>query len=460
MIADLLQVHVDDEVPIPTSARKAQDSFCGALKDKSVVPTKLNPQTLFERENPKVKLMCDLNKIMVGHREFSFEEIRRQCYEKSGRSIKLAPPEILPITPISSAALLNVRSKEKNAKNRTPSDTAAIQKVKTPKRVAKPPPLKPNEKWHCDIDALYPESRELTFEQLRAQYYATRISARAAVEPEIVPVEVPPVVEAQPEPVPVPVRVVIQEDAPVVKKNVPATCEIAVQTDIFGLDFDIQLVPRKKATTPPSRKTPSPPPAAEQNSGVGGGGSSPTVNTKQALSSVKSWFNSSRLVPEAKPEPKPAKKSLFAIFKDPSVVDVLDERAAPGPKPFTVFCEPEAAAGPPVQAKKFTIMDENVPVDQENAVSHVPVPKVRRPLAAIVPLPTCPENPVPVEEDVEENFKENVPPINHVQETVKRQLSGVLVPSVDIPCDPVGLVEEDIDEEQAGSAVPVITPSL
>ena len=81
-------MHVDD-VPLPPSARKAADGFSGALKDKSVVTTKLNPQTLFERENPKVKLMCDLNKIVVGHREFSFEEIRRQCLEKAGRYMRL-----------------------------------------------------------------------------------------------------------------------------------------------------------------------------------------------------------------------------------------------------------------------------------------------------------------------------------------------------------------------------------
>ena len=103
-------MHVDD-VPLPPSARKAADGFSGALKDKSVVTTKLNPQTLFERENPKVKLMCDLNKIVVGHREFSFEEIRRQCLEKAGRYMKAVIVAETPVTPVSSAARLNVRSR-------------------------------------------------------------------------------------------------------------------------------------------------------------------------------------------------------------------------------------------------------------------------------------------------------------------------------------------------------------
>ena len=48
----------------------------------------VSAHSLFKRENPKVKLMCDLNKIVVGHREFSFEEIRRQCLEKAGRYMR------------------------------------------------------------------------------------------------------------------------------------------------------------------------------------------------------------------------------------------------------------------------------------------------------------------------------------------------------------------------------------
>lgn len=452
---------MDDDIPLPSSQRKATDGFSGALKDKSAAPTKLNPQTLFERENPKVKLMCDLNKITVGHREFSFEEIRRQCYERSGRYPTVAAAQTeTPVTPISSAALLNVRSKEKNLKNRTPSDVSAITpKVKTPKIVAPPPPLKPNEKWHCDIEALYPGGRELSFEQLRAQYYAARAAASKPTVPQSPVPEAPPVEvqisalalsEQNPALPSDPIPTLPSNPIPTLpcepKKDAPTTREISVQTDLFGLDFDIQLVPRRRVASPPC-KVPSPRPV-EQNSPAGGSGSSPTVNTKQALSSVKSWFNASVLLPEPRTEPKPARKSLFSIFKDPSMVDVPDESAPVSktalPKPFAVFTEPEEAA---VQPKRFTIMDENAPFDQENAVSHAPsVPKVRKPLSAIVSImPTCQENPIP-EED---NFKENVPPASHVQEpVVKRQLSGILVPSVDIPCDPAGLVEEDMMEEE------------
>ena len=72
----MLQVHVDEEVLVQAH-RKADFSL--ALRDKPVAIPKLNPQTLFENENPKVRLMCDLNKIYVANREFSYEEIRRQC---------------------------------------------------------------------------------------------------------------------------------------------------------------------------------------------------------------------------------------------------------------------------------------------------------------------------------------------------------------------------------------------
>ena len=446
------QVHVDDEIVLPSSQRKATDGFSVALKDKSVVTTKLNPQTLFERENPKVRLMCDLNKIMVGHREFSFEEIRRQCYDRSGRyPNKIAPTET-PVTPISSAALLNVRSKEKSLKSRTPSDVSAITpKAKTPKAVAPPPPLKPNEKWHCDIEALYPGGQEWSFEQLRAQHYAARAAKKLDVpQPPLVVSEIS---SSEVPIVALPKPTVTLPSEP--KKDAPTTREISVQTDLFGLDFDIQLVPRQKVSNPIPR-TPSPPPAAlEKGSPTNGSGSgsSPTVNTKQALSNVKSWFNESRLLPEPKAESNPSRKSLFNIFKDPSMVDVPDQRvpAQSAPfKPFTVFTEPEEEVAVPLQPKRFAIMDENAPPDQENGVLHAPaVPKARKPLSAIVPMPICQENPIQEEENVEDNFKENVPPASHVQEpVVKRQLSGILVPSVDIPCDPAGLVEEDMNTEE------------
>lgn len=443
-------MHLDDGIPLPSSQRKAADGFSGALKDKAVVMTKLNPQTLFERENPKVRLMCDLNKIMVGHREFSFEEIRRQCYERSGCYSNNNAPTEKPVTPISSSALLNVRSKEKGLKNRTPSDIAAvvIQKTRSPKIIGPPPPLKPNEKWQCDINAMYHDGQEWSFEQLRAQYYAVRVAVKPCEPtpptfPECPPVELKIASLCLSEPIiPVPPQ-----------KLKPPTREIAIQTDLFGLDFDIQLVPRLIIS-----QTPSPRQAPEQNSAVASvGGSSPTVNTKQALSSVKSWFNASVLLPEPKADPKPVKKSIFSIFKDPSVLDVPDERShAPAvvPKPFTVFIEPEVVAAAPLQTKRFAIMDENVPTDQENVASFAPsMPKVRKPLSAIIPLPTCQE---PEEENVQDDFKENVPPSAHVQEIVKRQLSGILVPSVDIPCDPVGLVEDDMnmDEEDQEAMAP------
>lgn len=449
------QVHLDDGVPLPSSQRKAADGFSGALKDKAVIPTKLNPQTLFERENPKVRLMCDLNKMMVGHREFSFEEIRRQCYERSGRySNKTAPTET-PVTPVSATALLNVRSKEKGLKNRTPSDVAevVIQKAKTPKKIGPPPPLKPNEKWQCDINAMYEDGKEWSFEQLRAQYYAARVPVR--------PVE--PTPPSLPENPPVELKIAslsLSEPTATVpsQKREPTTCEVAVQTDLFGLDFDIQLVPRQVVS-----KTPSPRQVSEQNSGVGVSGSSPTVNTKQALSSVKSWFNASVLLPETKAEPKPIKKSLFSIFKDPSVVDVPDESSHVPPvvpKPFTVFVEPEIMAAAPLQTKRIAVMDENAPANQENVASSAPsMPKMRKPLSAIVPLPPCQEA---EEEKVQDDFKENVPPSTHVQEIAKRQLSGILVPSIDIPCDPVGLVEDDMntEEEEQGVIAPIAHPNV
>lgn len=471
---------------MPSSHRKGTDSFSAALKDKTVAPPKLNPQTLFERENPKVRLMCDLNKIMVGHREFSFEEIRRQCYERLGRFPSKSPSKETPVTPISSAALLNVRSKEKGLKNRTPSDAAvAVPKVKTPKVISAPPPLKPNEKWHCDIGALYPEGRELSFEQLRALKYAAKVEVRQQQSP-------PKEAEVKNDQVefkaPIPVITEPEVIAPALKEE-PKTREIAVQTDLFGLEFDIVLVPRQQVvSSPPKQEVPkalSPTPPPTEQSGSGSGGSSPTVNTKQALSSVKSWFNSSVLVPESKVlEAKPAKKSLFAVYKDPSMVDVPDDKAQPASKPFAIFSEPEPVASKPftvfaepetpkpfaifaepengsavAQPKRFTVMDENV-VDQENAISRAPVVKARKPLAAIVPLPTCPEIPSSDEEKSPDNFKENVPPTTYVQETVKRQLSGILVPSVDIPCDPAGLVEDEAADEEVAAAPSTVSRAL
>ena len=148
------------------------------------------------------------------------------------------------------------------------------------------------------------------------------------------------------------------------------------------------------------------------------------------------------------------------------MVDVPDE---PAPiqsalsKPFTVFSDIKEEVVVPLQPKLFAIMDENAPLDQENVVSRGLPTKVRKPLSAIVPTPSCQENPVQ-EEQVEDNFKENVPPASHVQEpVVKRQLSGILVPSIDVLCDPAGLVEEDMNTEEVEQGVhvrPSLAPSV
>ena len=64
-----------------------------ALRDKDVAPSKWNPQSLLTNgtavvgsaggQGSKERLMCDLTKLYVSKKEFSFEEIRRQCYERS-----------------------------------------------------------------------------------------------------------------------------------------------------------------------------------------------------------------------------------------------------------------------------------------------------------------------------------------------------------------------------------------
>lgn len=113
------QVHVDDEVTKQGQHKKV-DPFSGPLRDVKTVEK--DPAKLFERDNPSVRLMCDLNRLLVGAREFSFEEIRRQCYVRSGRTAAL---DVRPSSggiveppgspPVSSAVLLNVcRSREKS----------------------------------------------------------------------------------------------------------------------------------------------------------------------------------------------------------------------------------------------------------------------------------------------------------------------------------------------------------
>lgn len=414
-----LKVHVDDSAP--ASHKKASDGFNSALKDKAVPAAKLNPQTLFERENPKMKMMCDLNKILVANREFSFEEIRRQIYE---RRHKANTPQT----------------------ERLPSPSTEQNEV--------PPPLKPNEKWHCNIDSLYRDGRELTFEHIRAKLYENRLKKECPViekaEKQLAELllnvktdqaekqdSVPCVEKPKEE---------VSEAKPAVKVETQDAC---VQTDVFGLDFDIVLVPRQREAAP---ATPSPVrPPSEPSSGGNSSQPSPTVNTKQALSCVRGWFNSSVLVPESRaPEPREVKKSLFAIYKDPSILE------EPQKKQFAVFsdCAHDVDRQPvdfkrpfPVfgdsQPRGFAVFDENAPADKENVPSKI---KTRKPLAAIE---------LKEEEQIEEDCKENVPPKGFVQEPSQRRLSGVLVPSVDVPCDPLGLVADEIEEAPVASVLDV-----
>ena len=348
-----------------------------------------------------MKLMCDLNRMLVGSREFSYEEIRRQIYEKSGKfpatiNSVASTTTFAPLAPSTPSSLLRSGGKKKTPLAPLPPPVFKIPLMNQP-----PPPLKSNEKWHCNIDSLYRHSdgSELSFEQVRAAHYHNRAPVRVKVEEMSVP---PP------------------PSAPLKKE----TCEMACQTDLCGLDFDIQLVPR----VPQAQ---SEPPSAEKSNGP-----SPTVNTKQALSSVKSWFNSSVLLPSA-PQ-APAKKSLFAIFKDPSMVEVVDHcpPPLPAPKPFAIFTEEDF-------------------VDQENAAPPQCMTKLkqRRPLVAIEDDENSPPK---VEEQVEQDddFKENQPPTDHQaeQSAMKRQLSGILQTSIGIPCDPDAENGGQEEEDAAPSA--------
>ena len=450
------QVHVDDEPVCPPSAQKKQPheaSFSLALKDKAGAagPGGLkmhNPQSLFERENPKVKLMCDLNRMLVGNREFSYEEIRRQSYERAGRWPTATTSSSIPVAaPSTPSRLLNVpqsssgscRSSGKK-KKKTPCKAEPPPVFKIPLMNQPPPPLKPNEQWHCNIDSLYRHSdgTELSFEQIRAALYATRYPS--VLQPTVTVESPSPVIVHSPE-----------TSSPEKKKK--ETCEMACQTDICGLDYDIIMVPRCKPATVVVDQLE--PPSAEKSAGIGSNGPSPTVNTKQALSSVKSWFNSSVLVSttaasQPPPPAAPAKKSLFAIFKDPSMIEQVD--SAP----------PISQSPPPAIRKPFAIFTEEEPpavVDQENVLPTTSTKlKLRRPLVAIddenAPPPQIkteePETPT------EDDFKENDPPADHQPSeqppTVKRQLSGILQPSIGIPFDPEG--ERGGEEEDDGRPAP------
>lgn len=458
---------------------------------------------------------------------------------------------------------------------RTPTD-----KSRTPKSssggpsIPLPPPLKPNEKWACNIDVLYRDGREWSFEQLRAQQCpaktafscnrslpAVQVTSpsdsedglkeparlsppsisqfRPLDENPVQPVEKKEPVRPSDENSSVPVRPALKniftepvmpilaqqpcttdENCPatirpassdVFKKpglpvsaqpfrpfdeNEPAskssliqaarpsdeskqpfirpqlTCDVSVQTDLAGLDYDVVLVPRNPAPVPAESSSSSPPrpPASSAvssamlsppRSSSGSGGSSPTVNTKLALSSVKSWFNSDNLLAAPAPEPlapPPAsKKSLFAIYKDPSVLQPSE--------PDLPVCPAEDENAPPVRPKKskpFAIFTETpspveappVKLDNENMGAAGPVRlKFRKPLAALDEKEQPAKKELQEEEgDGQDNFKENVPPCDHAQQgdgqPVKRRLSGVLTPATDIPFDPAARVgEEEINDD-------------
>ena len=238
MILFIEQVHVDEQVSIQ-SHRKADFSL--ALRDKPVAIHKLNPQTLFEHENPKVKLMCDLNKIYVANREFSYEEIRRQCYER-----KFPTPSSSSVTPALPAAktpALRVRTPVLKA--RTPpascADGAKQHAAFNPNEH-----LKANERLHCDVDLIFSDGNESSFEEVRARFYASRIFQKVeepspvAPAPRVQVLAVAAQVEA-----PVVLKSIESTAPPAAIKQVATTREIAVQTDLFGLDYDIQFVPRK-----------------------------------------------------------------------------------------------------------------------------------------------------------------------------------------------------------------------
>jgi len=364
-----IQVHVDEEISVQ-SHRKADFSL--ALRDKPVAIHKLNPQTLFENENPKVRLMCDLNKIYVANREFSYEEIRRQCYERNGRFSSVKPTSVSKIsssttTPV---AFKTPSSKTPVLKPKTPSNDGPLVEGENSKNPATFNPnehLKPNERLHCNVDLIFNNETEFSFEQIRAKFYASKIKESSPVpSAEKVHCKAPVVLESQ------------ESSAqtclpPPSTKTPPTTREISVQTDLFGLDYDIQLVPRKPVvSSPPSVKTPSPRSFKDFDQ------PSPTVNTRQALSSVKSWFNNSVLIePRADvKKSETSKKSLFAIFKDSSMVDGkapegLEDAAQSGTAKkglFTIYSEPSFSAIEKVQPPKdigrkpFAILEEKEPV--------------------------------------------------------------------------------------------------
>ena len=238
----MLQVHVDEEVLVQAH-RKADFSL--ALRDKPVAIPKLNPQTLFENENPKVRLMCDLNKIYVANREFSYEEIRRQCYERNGRSSSLKSTSVSKSSSSATTPLVLKAPATKTpvSKPRTPSsnDESSTDGKSSKNSVAFNPNehLKPNERLHCNVDLIFSNGTEFSFEQIRAKCYASRIKEASPTLPtEEIHSKASAILkspESSAPSCPPPPSAIIK----------PTTREIAIQTELFGLDYDIQLVPRK-----------------------------------------------------------------------------------------------------------------------------------------------------------------------------------------------------------------------
>jgi len=148
---------------------------------------------------------------------------------------------------------------------------------------------------------------------------------------------------------------------------------------------------------------------------------SPTVNTKQALSSVKSWFNNSVLI-EPRAEVKKSetsKKSLFHIFKDPSMIE---GKTTEGPRdsvqsgitnkgPFTVYTESadlveKVQPSKEVGRKPFLILEEKEP----------DCAKTTEPFAILdenVPAPTFNSQPKPIA-----IFDENEPKVEKLSTVV------------------------------------------
>jgi hypothetical protein len=175
---------VDEEAVTHPTPRKAEASFTSVLRDKPVAPARFTPQMLFEAENPKVRLMCDLNKIYVANREFTFEEIRQQCYQRNGSSRAAKISKVL--IPLDEEPV-RVPLKPKVVEPEVKVDRVATpsQPIATP--VFNPHEhLKPNERLHCHVEEMYTaDGKEFSMEQLRARVYARKLEKRAKEIPEV-----------------------------------------------------------------------------------------------------------------------------------------------------------------------------------------------------------------------------------------------------------------------------------